>query len=344
MDNLDELWVTILGAILIMAVGAFLLFKIRYGNQSNENPSNVDSKPLEIPKMPEFKSLPRISRYINGRRRKSVLYGAFALSVASAMLFAGNYMGNNSGPASADTDTNASTAQAKAAIETLPEQVMVEASSSSIIGKESSVVPLKLKITNNGNAIIQDVHFEGQSESTSISPKSTTMLIINTAVKGFTAHKNMNITLFYTSNGNKYSKSVQTPIYPVPNAAIKDLEYKREAHNFIIADQFEPGENATLRFTVVNRGASKLPSSSIKILGFMDDSEAAPNVSKDVDVGLNQNGEYLYEITFRISENPPYGETNANVALLYNDTQKGDLILDQRSLPVKIIARNTFKF
>jgi hypothetical protein len=309
MDDLEEPWFTILGAILIFAVGVLLLFKIKY---------SVPSEKSDISRTH--------SRHIS---KKNLLYATFILSATSAAIFASNNF-SNSAPAS------------EFSAGTLPEQVLVEVSSPTIYGKENSAVPLKVKIANNGKAAIQDVHFEGQSENIAIPPNSTTILIVNALVKSFTSNKNMNITLYYSSSGSKYSKSVETSIYPIPNAEIKELEIKREAHNFIFVDQLEPGENLTLRLTVINRGTSKLPPGSIRILGFMEDFEVAANITKEVDIGLNPNGEYPCEISFKINENPPYGETKANVALIYNDTLKGELTLDQRFLQIKIVAKGTF--
>lgn len=317
MDNLEELWITFSGAILILAVGIYLLLKIRYSTPYNQ------ASDISIPK-----ALP-ISKSILGK--KGLLYGAFILLAISAAFLASNNLTDSShGPASAFSAG------------TPPEQVSVEISSPVVYGKENSAVPVKVKIMNNGNAVIQDVHLEGQSERIAIPPNSTSMLIVNTIIKSFTSHKNMNITLYYSSSGNKYSKAIETSIYPIPNVEIKELEIKREAHNFIFPDQLEPGENLTLKLKVVNKGISKLSPGSIKILGFMEDFEAAANISKEIDIGLNQNGEYPCEITFKINENPPYGETRANVALIYNDTLKGELTLDQRFLQIKIVAKGTF--
>ncbi len=310
MDDLQDLWATVLGAFLILAVGAYLLFKIKYSIPNQTSDSQPISKPII--------------------GKKSLLYGASILFAISAAILSNNFINSNSGPAS------------EILTGTHPEQVLVEVNSPAVYGKENSAVPIKVKITNNGNAAIQEVHFEGQSESIAIPPNSTTMLIVNTLVKSFTSHKNMNITLYYTSNGIRYSKSIETSIYPVPNAEIKELEIKREAHNFIFPDQLEPGENLTLRLKVINKGITKLWPSSIKIVGFMNDFEAAANISKEIDVGLNPNGEYPCEITFKINENPPYGETKANVALIYNDTLKGELTLDQRFLQIKIVPKGKF--
>ncbi len=318
---MEELWATILGAVLIISAGILLLIKIRRW-----------SFPV---KMPRFKIL-TISQHLSFSR-KSIFFGAIILFTASAIIFTGNQM-IGSKPASEDTSQSSTT------VATPPEQVSVEFRSSSVFGKENSTVPLKVKISNNGDSAIQNVRFEGQTEGIAISPKNSTLLTVNFEVKSFASHRNMNATLFYNSNGNSVSKQVETPIYPVPNAAINGLEYKREAHNFIFSDQMEPGKNATLKVTVINRGATKLTAGSIQITGFTEDLEAAANVSKEVDVGLNKNGEYSYEIILRISENPPYGDTQVNVALLYNDTVKGNMILDQRSIPVKIVAGDTLRF
>ncbi|MEM2924133.1 MAG: hypothetical protein QXJ68_00385 [Methanocellales archaeon] len=312
---------------MILSVGAYLLFKIKYSNQtSGIQASGIQASSIQASSIQNNQA----SKFI---LRKSLFYCAFILfAIATAFFTCNNFINSNSKSASS----------VGSSVGTLPEQVSIEVSSQVIYGKENSAIPLKVKITNGGNAVMQDVHLEGQSDRISIPPNSTAVLLVNIIIKSFTSHKNMNITLNYSSSGIKYSKPIETSIYPIPNAEIKELEIKREPHNFIFPDQLEPGENLTLRLKVVNKGTSKLPPSSIKILGFMDDFEAAENVSKLIDVGLNQNGEYPYEITFKINENPPYGETKANVALIYNDTLKGEITLDQRSLQIKIVPKGIF--
>jgi hypothetical protein len=204
-----------------------------------------------------------------------------------------------------------------------------------IYAKEGTLIPFSLDVTNKGNSSIEQITIDGRELIREIPSKNTSTLSLNLPIPSFTTSK-VNISLSYISRGKIYSKEIQTSIHPVPNLAIKELNYKYKNWLNFFEEKFEPGEYTIVKITILNKGISKVPANSLRIEGRIRDPDVGNNCSKTIEIGLNPDGEYKLELAFKINDSPPLGNTAIDVNLFYKDPIKGEVQIDSNSLSMKI--------
>jgi hypothetical protein len=219
---------------------------------------------------------------------------------------------------------------------TTPDQVEVSINTTPIYAKEGTTIPFSLNVTNKGNSSIEQISIDGSELTREITSKNTSTLSLNLPIPSYGLNK-VNISLSYISQGKLFSKEIQTPIHPVPNIAIKELNYKYRNWLNFYEEKFEPGEYVIVKLIILNKGISKVPANSIRIEGRLRDLDVGNNCSKIIEIALNPEGEYKLELVLKINDNPPLGKTAIDVNLIYNDPIKGEIPLDSKSITIKII-------